>query len=296
MRLRRALFQVHLWTALTLGVYIVVISVSGSIAVFRREASIWLIPRTVPSIEGERLTGETLDAAVRRVYSGYEVVGISEQFGGRRGPDPALRPVDVALVKDGVRTGRVFDPYAAQDLGDNYPPLVRAMEWTVRLHDDLVLGTLGRRINGIGGALVMLLVVTGAVVWWQGKSKWWRGTIVSRAARRPVLWQLHSALGFWAFALLFIWAITAVYFAFPTPVEALIDYFDPDLEDFHRPGEAFLLQVIALHFGRFGGLEVRIAWAILGLAPAALFITGFIVWWRRVVRPRFAVRRDQNVA
>ena len=30
MRLRRALFQVHLWTALMLGAYIVVISVSGS--------------------------------------------------------------------------------------------------------------------------------------------------------------------------------------------------------------------------------------------------------------------------
>ena len=25
-----------------------------------------------------------------------------------------------------------------------------------------------------------------------------------------------------------------------------------------------------------------------GLAPAVLFITGFIVWWRRVVRPRLA--------
>src|SRR3970282_214387 len=119
MRLRRALFHVHLWISLTLGLYIIVISVSGSIAVFRREANLWLVPRTVASTEGERLTGEALDAAVRRVYSGYEVVGISEQF-GRRGSDPALRPVDVALVKDGVRSGRVFDPYRAQDLGDNY--------------------------------------------------------------------------------------------------------------------------------------------------------------------------------
>ena len=286
MRLRRALFQVHLWIALTLGLYIIVISVSGSIAVFRREANLWLIPRTVASTEGERLTGEALDAAVRRVYSGYEVVGIAEQFGGRRGPDPALRPVDVALVKDGVRSGRVFDPYRALDLGDNYPTAVRAMEWVVDLHDNLLAGTTGRRINGIAGALVMLLVLTGTVIWWQGRSRWWRGLIVSRSARRPFVWQLHSAMGVWSCVLLLIWATTAAYFAFPTPVEALIDRFDPDLEEFHRPGEAFLLQLIALHFGRFGGLEIRITWAILGLVPAALFITGFIVWWRRVVRPR----------
>jgi uncharacterized iron-regulated membrane protein len=286
MRLRRALFQVHLWTALILGVYIVVISISGSIAVFRREASIWFIPRTVASTEGERLTGEALDAAVRRVYVDYEVVGIAEPRGRFGGLDPAVRPVDVALVKDGVRSGRVFDPYTAQDLGDNYPPVVRWMEWTVRLHDDLLMSTMGRRINGVGGVLVLLLLVTGAVIWWQGKSKWWRGAIVSRATRRPMMWQLHSALAFWSFVFLFMWALTAIYFAFPTPVEALIDYLDPNPEDLERPGEQFVAEVIGLHFGRFGGLEVRITWAILGLAPAVLFITGFIVWWRRVVRPR----------
>jgi uncharacterized iron-regulated membrane protein len=294
MRLRRALFQVHLWTALILGAYIVMISVSGSIAVFRREVSIWFIPRTVASTEGERLTGEALDAAVRRVYVDYEVVSIAEPRGRFGGLDPSVRPVDVALVRDGVRTGRVFDPYSAQDLGDNYPPVVRWMEWTVRLHDDLLMSTNGRRINGIGGALVLLLILTGAVIWWQGRTRWWRGAIVSRATRRPIVWQLHSALAFWSFALLFIWAITAMYFAFPTPVEALIDYFDPNPEDLERPGEAFLLEVIGLHFGRFGGLEVRITWAILGLVPAALFITGFIVWWRRVVRPK--LHSGQSVA
>ena len=283
MRLRRALFKIHMWIALTLGVYIVVISVSGSIAVFRREANLWLVPRTV-AMEGERLRGDALDAAVRRVYADYEVVGISDRPGRSGRPD---RPVDVAVVKNGVRSGRVFDPYAVKDMGDSYPPVLRAMEWTVDLHDNLLAGTTGRRINGLAGGLIALLVLSGAVIWWQGKSGWWRGTIVMRPSpRRRLLWQLHSAIGFWSCALLFIWAFTAVYFAFPTPIEVLIDRFDPDLDDFHRPGEAFLLDLIALHFGRFGGIEIRVLWGILGLAPAALFVTGFLVWWRRVVRPR----------
>ena len=286
MRLRRALHQIHLWVALGLGLYVVLISVTGSIAVFRREANIWFVPRTVPAIEGERLTGEALDAAVRRVYADYEVVGISEPFGRRDGPDAAARPVDVALVKDGVRTGRVFDPYGAQDLGDNFPPSVRAMEWVVDLHDNLLTGTTGRRVNGVGGALVMVLVLTGVVIWWQGRSRWWRGLVVTRAPPRPVIWQLHSAVGFWSLALLFIWAITAVYFAFPGPVEALIDYLDENPEDFERPGDELVQQIVALHFGRFGGMGVRIAWALLGLAPAVLFVTGFIVWRRGTSRDR----------
>src|SRR5262245_910992 len=35
--LRRALFQVHLWTGLALGVYVVVLSVTGSALVYRAE-------------------------------------------------------------------------------------------------------------------------------------------------------------------------------------------------------------------------------------------------------------------
>lgn len=35
--LRRALFQVHLWSGLAVGLYIVVISISGSILVYRSE-------------------------------------------------------------------------------------------------------------------------------------------------------------------------------------------------------------------------------------------------------------------
>jgi uncharacterized iron-regulated membrane protein len=41
------------------------------------------------------------------------------------------------------------------------------------------------------------------------------------------------------------------------------------------------LTFIRLHFGRFGGLSIRILWVILGLLPTVLFVTGFIVWWKR---------------
>jgi uncharacterized iron-regulated membrane protein len=85
---------------------------------------------------------------------------------------------------------------------------------------------------------------------------------------------------------LFVWAITAVYFAFPDPVERSIDYFDDDTSDTVRPGEALLLGLIQLHFGRFGGLSVRFLWVALGLLPTVLFATGFVLWWTRVVRGR----------
>jgi uncharacterized iron-regulated membrane protein len=33
-----------------------------------------------------------------------------------------------------------------------------------------------------------------------------------------------------------------------------------------------------VHFGRFGGMTGRLTWVLLGLVPAALFVTGFLTW------------------
>ena len=35
-----------------------------------------------------------------------------------------------------------------------------------------------------------------------------------------------------------------------------------------------------LHYGEFGGLPFKLVWALLGLAPSMLFITGLMTWWR----------------
>jgi len=35
-----------------------------------------------------------------------------------------------------------------------------------------------------------------------------------------------------------------------------------------------------IHYGEFGGLPVKVAWSLLGVTPAVLFVTGLAVWWR----------------
>ena len=49
--------------------------------------------------------------------------------------------------------------------------------------------------------------------------------------------------------------------------------------------------VAPLHVGNFGGLGVRVAWLGLGLSPPLLFAAGFLMWWTRVVRPRWLVAK-----
>jgi len=277
---------------IALGIYIVMISVTGSAIVFRRELNIWLVPRTVPSTAGTRLTGDELLAAARRAYPDDEVKTVRE-------PRRPERPVSVTIERDGRINERLFDPYAGVDMGHAYPPTLRFVEWLVDLHDNLLAGSTGRFVNGVAGILLTVLFMTGAIIWWPGRRRWRQSMTTGPPEKsRRFAWRLHSTLGFWSFALLFVWAITAVYFAFPEPVEAAIDYFDSDLTDVIRPGEPVLLALIQLHFGRFGGLWVRSLWALLGLLPAVLFVTGFVLWWSRVVRRRWlaAAERQASVA
>jgi uncharacterized iron-regulated membrane protein len=98
-------------------------------------------------------------------------------------------------------------------------------------------------------------------------------------------WSLHSALGFWTALVLIMWGFSGVYLVFPDPFNAAADFIEPfDDESFEpRTVDEILRWLARLHFGRFGGLTLKILWAVLGIVPPVLFATGAIMWWNRVV-------------
>ena len=280
---RGALFQVHLWLGLAMGAYILLISVSGSAVVFRREITAWLVPRSVPAPVGSPLAGDALEHAITATYPGYEIVAISK-------PRTPERPIQVTRRRNGERSDRLFDPYAEADMGAAFPLGVRIVEWLVRLHDNLLVGSTGRRANGVASFGVGAVILSGAMLWWPGRRRWRARMLVPRPSRtRRFLWHLHSALGFWSFGLLGVWVVTGIYFGFPQGFDWLTLGSEINGEYVAGRGERALLALIDLHFGRFGGLEIRVLWTLLGLVPSVLLVTGTIVWWRRVVQP--ALRR-----
>jgi uncharacterized iron-regulated membrane protein len=44
--------------------------------------------------------------------------------------------------------------------------------------------------------------------------------------------------------------------------------------------------VDVLHFGRIGGIWTQSLWAAMGLSPIAMVVTGFLMWWNRVLSKR----------
>ena len=325
---RKALFQVHLWTGIGIGLYVFVISLSGSAIVFRNELYTVLWPGArVVAVSGPRLTHDGLKQAARQAYPGYSVGWIFE-------PKLPNRSVEIWMNRGTKSKRRQFDPYTGKDLGEATPYSIQFLAWVSDLHTNLLAGPRGRKVNGVAAILVTLLAATGAIIWWPGSGSWRRSLSVRLASNWKALnWDLHSAVGIWSLAFTLIWGVTGAYVVFPVPFERVInrvaplDFYRLDLPEelakpddaadappaippgtspgqffrrLHRsPGDKIVRWFTLLHFGTFGGWPVKALWTLLGLAPAVLFITGFLMWWNRVLRPwlaRFPYAKEREPA
>ena len=280
--LRKALFQIHLWTGIGLGLYVLLMSVTGSALVFRRELvkSLAREPR-VDVGPAPRMTEDEVKQFARRAYPDYEVTRVWQ----RKNPDQA---VEIWMERRGKRLQRLFNPYTGADLGDSIRFGFRFVLWLADLHDNLLVAKTGRLINAAGGIFTVLLGLTGAVIWWPG-SDTWRRSLSFRWKTNPkgFNWTLHSALGFWTFAFVFMWALTGIYLSIPIVFNDAVDFLEPlnAPSKSLRFGDRVLYWMAQAHFGRFSGIPVKIIWTVIGLAPAVLFVTGTVIWWKRVLKP-----------
>jgi uncharacterized iron-regulated membrane protein len=284
---RKAIFQVHLWSGIGAGLYIFVVCVSGSALVFRPELSrAFSRGPVIVESSGTLLSDEQLKEAALRAYPGYQVSRLYKE----KAPNAA---VEVWLDTKGDRKLRLFDPFTGVDLGPSVPFGSRTLAWVLDLHDNLLGGPTGRLVNGAGGLVLLLLCLTGAVVWWPGIKIWRRRLMLHRGVNwKRFTFDFHSALGFWTFAFIFMWAFTGFYIVYQEWFTPLVDYIFPQDEVTFEPRaiDEVLVWLPRVHFGRFrqlpaqAALAAKVLWVIIGIAPAVLFVTGGLMWWSRVVR------------
>jgi uncharacterized iron-regulated membrane protein len=303
--LRRATFQLHLWSGIGIGVYVLLVSVTGSVLVYRNELYMAATrPPIIATEPGARLTDEQLKGAVTRAYPGATVLSISRE----RNPDEA---VTVSLQTAGRPKYRLFNPRTGADLGDAVPLGIRLVSKLMELHDDLLGGTTGRAINGIGALMIVVLALSGIVVWWPGVRTWRRSLTVHRnVGWRRFTVDLHKMMGFWGLGFILLFAASGAYLGNPQPFQNLADRIEPltDANAGTRIGDKVIYWLAYLHFGRINGIGIpcrgpglcdqatKFTWAVFGLAPAAMFVTGAVMWWNRVVRKRLRRMSRQPLA
>jgi uncharacterized iron-regulated membrane protein len=227
------------------------------------------------------------------------------------------------MDRQGHKKQRLFDPYTGQDLGESRPYSIQVMAWLLDLHVNLLSGKVGRLINGVCAVFVLALSFTGAVLWWPGIRRWRRGLTIQATSNWKLFnWELHSMVGLWMLPVVLMFGLVGVYAGFPAPFQALVNKIAP--LDVYRPipeaslvpnipvvpvstpiprtrfrpkystGDKIIRWFSYLHFGNFGGWPSKALWVIIGLAPAFLFVTGFLMWWNRVISP--GARRIRNAS
>ena len=292
--LRRILFQLHLWAGIGVGLYIFVVCLTGSVLVYRNELYAYFTPNPViVQGVGTPLAKDQLKDAARHAYPDYEITDV------RPGQTPN-HAVEITVQRDDDTLHRLFHPYTGEDLGHTMPAGFRFTVWMRDLHDNLLTGQTGRKVNGAGAFLLVLLAFTGAVLWWPGTRRIRDSLLVSlRSNWKRLNWSLHSMLGFWFFAFVLIWGISGAYLALPDLFGQWFDYLEPYREGQvdERLVDKFSYWLAYLHFGRLGGRGIpycgrglcdsitKGVWAFAGLVPPVLFVTGAVMWWNRTLAP-----------
>ena len=302
--LRRAVFQVHLWSGIGLGLYIFFISVTGSVLVYRNELYVAATPEPIVSASTEpRLTDEQLAAAAMRSYPGFRVA----QMYRASNPDQA---VDIWLDRGEATKKRLFDPRTGADVGSSAATGIWLVSTLIDLHDNLLAGPTGRKVNGIGAVAVALVALTGLIIWWPGIKRWRRSLTLRRGVGwKRFNWDVHSTTGFWSFGFVLIFALSGIYLCFPEEFHAVADRLEPMTAA--NAGERFVDDVLYwlafLHFGRINGIGIpcsgpgvcdqliKAIWAVFGMAPAVMFVTGTIMWWNRVLAKALSHRRSGDL-
>jgi uncharacterized iron-regulated membrane protein len=245
--LRRALFQIHLWVGVLLSLYIVMIALTGSILVFRIELTRALLPKTFTSYVPDRVSPMAIILEhFKAAYPGASLENIQM-------PSQQM-PVFLLFAKDSHQSPFTLlaDPVTA-----NLRLQPRTwLHWTYELHANLLLGEAhGVQINGIGALFLLLLTITGLVLWWPGIKIWARGLRIGfRHNWRRINYDAHNAIGFWTLFIVFWWALSGIYFAWYRQVASAVAVVSPlqgmlspaaPTETKSGPGRASLGQVMS---------------------------------------------------
>lgn len=213
--LRRVSSWIHLYGGLVLGGLLILISVTGSALVFEDTLSGWLRPdlhHVDPA--GDR---GSMDAV-------FEVVDDTYPEATPWIANLPSEPTDPVVVRLGPEAPSVYvDPYRGRILGDQRPD-EGLVNTTVGLHVELLAGRTGGLIVGVSGLLLVLLTVTGLVLWWPRRLKQtWKALRVSwQQGAVRFNYDLHRAGGFYTALFLLVTALTGSAFVFYPTTQQLI--------------------------------------------------------------------------
>lgn len=280
-RARRIWRQVHLWIALTVGLLLALLGVSGSVLVLRAPLLQWEVGAAAVRLQNPPLTGspyaspEDWKQAARTAYPQLaRVMGAAAPRAGFLvsdnamvfGPVQGRKGMGIAMVDPYTADPRTF--FIFDDLW-----LAKA----VALHRSLMLPPpVGSPLLAICGMLLLISLGSGAWLWWPRSRQWrgWRAALTLRPKSRGLrFWmELHNVAAAYLFAPLLLLTLTGVWLARPAWFSWL---------DAVGLGRGFKPIASALHAELMLGITGQAIAILAGLALPVLYVSGLVMWWRK---------------
>ena len=253
MNLRNILFQIHMWIGLAVGIFFILLGLSGSVVVYGDAITRALSPAAPKaSAAGTPLPLEQIIAAARAesaqsrgraaqltlpAAAGDPVI---VRFNAQRGPRPDAGGRGEGRGAPGGRRGgpdgfnragaegarppqqrvpptNIFvDPVSGQVLGTQPATQPALVAVSHEMHEAMLLGQPGRTFVGWLGVGMVLLGLSGPVLWWPKRGQWKYAFGVRGNARGFRLYrEIHGMVGIWAVLVFLFVCVTGTAIAFP---------------------------------------------------------------------------------
>lgn len=237
MKLRKLAFTLHQYIGLTFGLLLLILGLTGSALVFWRGIDYFLNPAIMRVVtQVERSSIDTVLTSVRQAYPDLQLQSIKfPEPPGRNTYLIALQPQDQLTDEHGLSTEVFVNPYTAQILGARQSDR-HFIGFLYKLHLSLFAGEVGEIVVGICGLLLMLLGLSGLILWsgWRNlalgfKIRW-------NASLPRVSYDIHNVWGFCSNVFLIVIgfigafivlahqspAVAALFFGSPPKVEPMV--------------------------------------------------------------------------
>ncbi len=220
--------KLHLWFGLSVGVIVFIVSLTGTMYVFKDEIQSVLRKNAI-YVKTETITQHPLSIEVLKEKISLE---INEKY--------PISSVEIPLDKnksyeflyyekdkkawnyfDEVKVNKLVyvNQYNGQILGiydEKYDlfPILKAIHWSLLLKSDW-----GKYVVGIPVILFIIMLITGIILWWPknkkaGKERFWFNWENVKTWKRKN-YDLHRILGFYASFIALLLSLSGIYFAYP---------------------------------------------------------------------------------
>lgn len=350
MKLTKHIFRWHHWCGLIVGLFLLLMSITGSMLAFSEEMESYE-ERYIPAVSAKR-GNANFDASFFKISNTF--------------PDWEIRlyhlPVQgktlIYELRKKEKSRKIYvDPVTGEIIGENKNANRSFQRQLLLLHYTLFAGTAGKIVVFVIGTLFLITLLTGTIVYRKSLVKVFAFRIrFNNKSPRAFYSSLHRIVGVWSliFNLLIVvtglWlsgqiALTAIKSTGAKSVQAIqkkIVSIDAAIARIRSEYPAFEIHLVRvrpasttiqvsgrlsddpsyygnyysgftidgssseiltskfmkalpagtrlssmagpLHFGNYGGTGLKIIYALLGLTPALLSISGFVLWRKRKSR------------